>query len=84
MLPHCKRRTLPYPDIVSSLDVPRTARVLYVSSWAIRLEKARESLLYLVTAELLREAHKERESAGATAMFFAWFLVFLVVGMTMD
>lgn len=42
------------------------------------------ALLYLVTAELLREAHEERESTSATAMFFVGFLVFLVVGMTMD
>ena len=42
------------------------------------------ALLYLVTAELLREAHEERESTTATAMFFVGFLVFLVVGMTME
>ena len=42
------------------------------------------ALLYLVTAELLREAHEERESTSATAMFFVGFLVFLVVGMTLD
>ena len=41
------------------------------------------ALLYLVTAELLREAHEERESASATAMFFVGFLVFLVIGMTL-
>ena len=41
------------------------------------------ALLYLVTAELLREAHEERESTSATAMFFAGFLIFLVVGMTL-
>lgn len=42
------------------------------------------ALLYLVTAELLREAHEERESTSATAMFFAGFLMFLVIGMTLD
>lgn len=42
------------------------------------------ALLYLVTAELLREAHEERESTSATAMFFVGFLVFLVIGMTLD
>ena len=42
------------------------------------------ALLYLVTADLLREAHEERESASATAMFFVGFLIFLVIGMTMD
>jgi ZIP family zinc transporter len=41
------------------------------------------ALLYLVTAELLREAHEERESTSATAMFFVGFLTFLVVGMTL-
>lgn len=41
------------------------------------------ALLYLVTNELLREAHEERESAFATAMFFVGFLTFLVVGMTL-
>lgn len=42
------------------------------------------ALLYLVTNELLREAHEERESAAGTAMFFVGFLAFLVIGMTLD
>lgn len=42
------------------------------------------ALLYLVTEELLREAHEERETALGTAMFFVGFLAFLVVGMTLD
>ena len=42
------------------------------------------ALLYLVTAELLREAHEERESTSATAMFFAGFLLFLVIGMSLE
>lgn len=42
------------------------------------------ALLYLVTNELLREAHEERESATGTAMFFVGFLLFLVIGMTLD
>lgn len=41
------------------------------------------ALLYLVTEELLREAHEERETATGTAMFFVGFLIFLVVGMTL-
>ena len=41
------------------------------------------ALLYLVTEELLREAHEERETATGTAMFFAGFLAFLVIGMTL-
>lgn len=39
------------------------------------------ALLYLVTEELLVEAHKEPESPLATATFFIGFLVFLLLGM---
>lgn len=39
------------------------------------------ALLFLATEELLVEAHESGESPFATAMFFAGFLVFLVVGM---
>ena len=39
------------------------------------------ALLYLVTEELLREAHEEHETPAGTAMFFVGFLLFLVVGM---
>lgn len=42
------------------------------------------ALLYLVTEELLREAHEERDTTLGTAMFFAGFLAFLVIGMTLD
>lgn len=42
------------------------------------------ALLYLVTEELLREAHEERETTLGTAMFFIGFLAFLVIGMTLD
>lgn len=42
------------------------------------------ALLYLVTEELLREAHEERESTTGTLMFFAGFLAFLVIGMVLD
>lgn len=42
------------------------------------------ALLYLVTEELLREAHEERESAAGTTMFFVGFLAFLVIGMTLE
>lgn len=41
------------------------------------------ALLYLVTEELLREAHEERETTTGTIMFFTGFLVFLVIGMTL-
>jgi ZIP family zinc transporter len=39
------------------------------------------ALLFLVTEELLVEAHEAGESAFATAMFFVGFLLFLVIGM---
>lgn len=42
------------------------------------------ALLYLVTEELLREAHKERETTTGTIVFFAGFLSFLVIGMVLD
>lgn len=42
------------------------------------------ALLYLVTEELLREAHEERETTLGTLMFFIGFLAFLVVGMTLE
>lgn len=39
------------------------------------------ALLYLVTEELLIEAHREPETPAATSMFFVGFLVFLLLGM---
>lgn len=39
------------------------------------------ALLYLVTEELLVEAHEAGETTGGTAMFFAGFLLFLLLGM---
>ena len=42
------------------------------------------ALLYLVTQELLREAFEEKETATSTVMFFAGFLIFLVIGMTLE
>lgn len=39
------------------------------------------ALLFLVTEELLVEAHEEPETLLATATFFAGFLLFLVLGM---
>jgi ZIP family zinc transporter len=39
------------------------------------------ALLYLVTEELLVEAHETPETTVATAMFFAGFLLFLILGM---
>lgn len=39
------------------------------------------ALLFLVTEELLVEAHEEHDTPFATATFFAGFLLFLVLGM---
>ena len=39
------------------------------------------ALLYLVTEELLVEAHEAPDTTFATAMFFAGFLLFLLLGM---
>src|SRR5205085_85655 len=39
------------------------------------------ALLFLVTEELLVEAHEVPETPATTAMFFAGFLLFLVLGM---
>ncbi|MCQ3976659.1 MAG: transporter [Anaerolineae bacterium] len=39
------------------------------------------ALLYLVTEELLTEAHEEPETLLATTMFFGGFLLFLLLGM---
>lgn len=39
------------------------------------------ALLFLVTEELLVEAHEEPETPTSSAMFFAGFLLFLIIGM---
>ena len=39
------------------------------------------ALLYLVTEELLVEAHETKDTAFATSMFFVGFLLFLLLGM---
>lgn len=39
------------------------------------------ALLYLVTEELLVEAHEERETSLTTSMFFTGFLAFLILGL---
>ena len=39
------------------------------------------ALLFLVTEELLREAHEEKETVWHTSAFFIGFLLFLVLGM---
>jgi len=52
------------------------------ASMEIILSFGLAALLYLVTEELLREAHEEGETRIGTALFFAGFLLFLIVGMT--
>ena len=44
------------------------------------LEKLR--LLYLVTEELLREAHEREDTSFTTATFFVGFLAILLIDMT--
>lgn len=39
------------------------------------------ALLFLVTEELLKEAHEQKETIGATSAFFGGFLLFLILGM---
>ncbi len=39
------------------------------------------ALLFLVTEELLTEAHEEKETLLQTSMFFIGFLLFLIIGM---
>ncbi|WP_027376052.1 ZIP family metal transporter [Kaistella palustris] len=39
------------------------------------------ALLFLVTEELLKEAHEERETVWHTAAFFGGFLLFMILGM---
>jgi ZIP family zinc transporter len=39
------------------------------------------ALMFLVTEELLTEAHEEKETPLLTATFFAGFLAFLILGM---
>jgi ZIP family zinc transporter len=39
------------------------------------------ALLFLVTEELLTEAHESADTAVTTTMFFVGFLIFLLLGM---
>ena len=42
------------------------------------------ALLFLVTEQLLVEAHKEAETPLSTVLFFVGFLAFLLLGMTAE
>lgn len=50
---------------------------------ALVLSFGAAALLFLVTEELLTEAHEEKETPAMTALFFGGFLLFLVLGMVM-
>jgi len=50
---------------------------------AVVLSFGAAALLFLVTEELLTEAHEEKETPAMTAMFFGGFLLFLILGMVM-
>ncbi len=51
------------------------------SAMEVVLSFGLSALLFLVTEELLMEAHKENETVWNTAIFFAGFLLFLILGM---
>jgi ZIP family zinc transporter len=51
------------------------------SSMEIVLSFGLSALLFLVTEELLIEAHEEEESVWHTGVFFGGFLLFLILGM---
>jgi len=52
-------------------------------SMEIVLSFGLSALLFLVTEELLTEAHEEKETVWHTASFFVGFLLFLILGMVM-
>lgn len=51
------------------------------SAMEVVLSFGLSALLFLVTEELLMEAHKEKESVWHTSAFFVGFLLFLILGM---
>lgn len=51
------------------------------SAMEIVLSFGLSALLFLVTEELLKEAHEEKETVWHTSAFFIGFLLFLVLGM---
>lgn len=52
------------------------------SAMEIVLSFGLSALLFLVTEELLIEAHEEKETVWHTSAFFGGFLLFLILGMT--
>lgn len=51
------------------------------SSMEVILSFGLSALLFLVTEELLTEAHEEKETIWHTSVFFGGFLLFLILGM---
>jgi ZIP family zinc transporter len=51
------------------------------AGWEVALSFGAAALLYLVTEELLVEAHEVPETALSTAMFFLGFLILLIIDM---
>ncbi|WP_431217092.1 ZIP family metal transporter [Puia sp. P3] len=51
------------------------------SSMEVILSFGLSALLFLVTEELLTEAHEEKETVWHTSVFFGGFLLFLILGM---
>lgn len=66
--------------IIGALLGARALRGVSVHTVALILSFGLAALLFLVTEELLTEAHEVPERPLTTAMFFAGFLVFLVLG----
>ena len=56
-------------------------RNLSSDSLEVILSFGMAALLFLVTEELLTEAHEEEETVWHTAIFFGGFLLFVILGM---
>jgi len=69
---------IPFPAVVAGTLLMSSLPAYMIEAF---LALALAALLYLVTEELLVEAHKERETPLATAMFFLGFLVILSLDM---
>lgn len=67
--------------VVGALAGATVLRGVSASVLEIVLSFGLAALLYLVTEELLVEAHDEPETPLATATFFGGFLLFLIIGM---
>lgn len=79
-----RREALSTLVFVSAVAGGTVLRNLGPPSMEVVLSFGLAALLFLVTEELLREAHEEKESAWATAMSYAGFLLSLVIGMKLS